>query len=615
MSYTDFQEEEYTSTFKFNLWRKVFGYAKPYKNYLFFLIFVMISVAAIDAIFPLMTRSAIDNYITPGNIDGLYKFAILYMTLVVVQTINVWLLIALAGKLDMWMCYDIRRTGFDKLQSLSFSYYDRTPVGWIMARMTSDSERLGDTFAWGFVDLVWGITMMITISCIMIVMNWKLALIILCTVPVLILISGKFQTIILKSYRKVRTTNSKITGAFNEGIMGAKTTKTLVRENENLSDFKILTGDMFRSSFIAAVQSSLYLPVVILIGSIGSALALWIGGNGVISGFLTYGTLVAFIAYTVRFFEPVQQLARIFAEFQNAQASAERIFSMLDIEPEIKDSLEVIEKMKVFENSTNDNISDNIFPKIKGEIDFIDVSFSYKKGEKVLKNFNLKVKAGQSIAFVGETGSGKTTIVNLICRFYEPTSGEILIDGVDYRKRSIHWLQSNIGVMLQTPHLFSGTISENIKYGKLDASDEEVIKIAKLVNAHDFIMKMENGYETEVGESGSLISVGQKQLISFARAILADPKIFILDEATSSVDTETEKIIQRAVEKVLHGRTSFVIAHRLSTIRSADKILVIEKGKIKEEGSHHELIQNKGHYYRLYTNQFMEERETEILST
>jgi len=564
-----------------------------------------------------MTRNAIDNYITPGKLNGLYKFAVLYMTLIVVQTINVWLLIALAGKINMWMCYDIRRTGFDKLQSLSFSYYDRTPVGWIMARMTSDSERLGDTFAWGFVDLVWGITMMITISCIMIVMNWILALIVLCTVPILILISGKFQTMILKSYRKVRKTNSKITGAFNEGIMGAKTTKTLVRENENLSDFKNLTGDMFKSSFIAAVQSSLYLPVVILIGSIGSALAIWIGGNGVISGFLTYGTLVAFIAYTVRFFEPVQELARIFAEFQNAQASAERIFSMLDIEPEIKDSPGVVKMMKEFENSTDDNISDNInaFPKIKGEIDFIDVSFAYKKGEKVLKNFNLKVKAGQSIAIVGETGSGKTTIVNLICRFYEPTSGKILIDGVDYKKRSIHWLQSNIGVMLQTPHLFSGTITDNIKYGKLDASNEEVIKIAKLVNADKFIVKLDKGYETEVGESGSLLSVGQKQLISFARAILADPKIFILDEATSSVDTETEKIIQKAVEKVLHGRTSFVIAHRLSTIRSADKILVIEKGKIKEEGSHHELIQKEGHYHRLYTNQFMEEREIEILGS
>ena len=615
MEYEGFQEQEFTKTLKFDLWKKVFSYSKPYKYYLIGLFVVMLGVAVIDAVFPLMTRTAIDSYITPKNTDGLGRFALIYFVLVAVQSINVWLLIALAGKIDMWMCYDIRKQGFHKLQSLSFSYYDRTPIGWVMARMTSDSERLGDTFAWGFVDLVWGTTMMLSISVIMMVLNWKLALIVLVTVPLLVAVSGKFQTLILRSYRKVRKTNSKITGAFNEGIMGAKTTKTLVRENKNLSEFQNLTTNMFRYSFSAAVQSSLYLPLVILIGSAGSALAVWFGGNGVIGGVLTYGTLVAFIAYTVRFFEPVQELARIFAEFQNAQASAERIFSLLDVQPEIQDSPEVKLKLKKFKQQHPEVVDPHtkVFSGIKGDIEFKQVSFSYSQGEQVLDNFNLTVPAGQTVAIVGETGSGKSTIVNLICRFYEPTRGEILIDGLDYRLRSIHWLQNNIGVMMQSPHLFSGTIKENILYGKLNATDQQVIQAAKLVNADNFINSLDQGYDTEVGEGGSLLSVGQKQLISFARAILADPRIFILDEATSSVDTETEKLIQEAVNAVLKDRTSFVIAHRLSTIKTADRILVLDKGIIIEDGSHHQLIQNRGYYYRLYTNQFMEEKETQLL--
>lgn len=602
------QEQEYSKKLDFGIWLKLLKYTVPYRKLMLLLGFVMIGVAGIDVIFPLMTKYAIDHFAVTQSIAGLKYFIMGYAALVAVQAVNVYLLIAIAGKIDMGICYDIRKHGFKRLQELSFSYYDKTPVGWLMARMTSDTGRLADTIAWGLVDFVWGFTMMLGIAGVMLVINWKLALICLSVMPVVGLLSIYFQQKILKAYRKVRKTNSKITGAFNEGISGAKTTKTLVREEKNLDEFKVLTKEMYSSSVQAALFSSIYLPLVLALGSIGTAMALWFGGKGVILQTLSYGTLVLFVQYSIQFFEPVRELARIFAEFQSAQASAERILSMVETEPDITDSKEVKER---FGDTFNQNKA--LWPHIKGNIHFKNVSFAYKDGEKVLENFNLEVKAGETIALVGETGSGKSTIVNLACRFYEPTEGELLIDGVDYRKMPIEWLQSNLGYVLQTPHLFSGTVRDNIKYGKLDATEEEIIHAAKLVNAHDFIQKLEKGYDSEVGEGGNRLSTGEKQLISFARAILANPRIFVLDEATSSIDTETEHMIQDAIQTVLENRTSFIIAHRLSTIRSADRILVIRDGKVIEQGSHKQLMRQKGYYYRLYTNQFMEEQELQLL--
>ena len=604
-----FQEQEYQKHFDFGLWKKLLQFIYPYKKQMILLGFFMIGLAGVDIIFPLMSKYAIDHFIVPGSTDGILIFGLIFALLIVIQAGNVWFFIIIAGRIEMWLCYDIRKKGFQHLQELSFNYYDKTPVGWIMTRMTSDSQRLGETISWGLVDLVWGFTMMFGISIVMLFLNWKLAFITLTVVPVLVIISLFFQKRILKAYRKVRKTNSKITGAFNEGIMGAKTTKTLVREDENLKEFQVTTNQMYSSSVKAAIFSALFLPAVLTLGSIGTGLALWFGGEGVILKTISYGTLVAFISYTVQFFEPVRELARVFAELQNAQASAERIISMMEEKPDIKDGSEIIKIYGDILQSKKEN-----WPDIKGDISFNDVSFAYKDGESVLDRFALVIKAGETIALIGETGSGKSTIVNLACRFYEPTKGEILIDGVEYRKRSLLWLHSNLGYVLQTPHLFSGTIKDNIRYGCLEANDEDIIRSAKLVNAHNFIMKLEKGYDSEVGEGGSLLSTGEKQLISFARAILADPKIFVLDEATSSVDTETEKIIQEAIHKVLKDRTSFIIAHRLSTIRSADRILAIHNGKIIEQGNHHELIKQKGYYYRLYTNQFMEEQEAKMLN-
>lgn len=606
---SQFEEQDYTKEWDPQLWRKLLRYFRPYKWYLAALAVVMVGVAVIDAIFPQLNRHAVDTFIVPGTTDGIGRFLLTFGILVVIQASNVFGLIMLAGKIEVEVVRDLRSVAFRRLQELSFSYYDRTPVGWIMARMTSDASRLGETISWGLVDILWGGTMMIAIAAFMISMNARLAFVVLSVVPAVALVSFYFQKKILESNREVRKTNSRISGAYNEGIMGAKTTKTLVQEAENLKEFQGLTGRMRRASIRTAIFGGLYLPIVLTLASVGTGLAIAVGGGTVMAGIITFGTLVAFINYTAQFFEPVQQIARVVTELQAAQASAERLMSLVETEPDIVDSPEVIARY-----------GDSFHPKrenwetCRGRIEFRHVGFQYKDGERVLADFNLAVDPGQSIALVGETGSGKSTIVNLACRFYEPTEGEILVDGRDYRQRSVLWHQSHLGYVLQQPHLFSGTIRENIRYGRLDATDAEIERAATLVNAHEFITRKEKGYDSEVGEGGSLLSTGEKQLVSFARAIIADPVFFVFDEATSSVDTETEKAIQDAIQTVLTGRTSFIIAHRLSTIRRADRILVIEAGRIIEEGSHHDLLELRGKYYQLYTSQFVEQEQEEVLA-
>lgn len=605
---TALNEEEFNEKIDLGTWKKILEFAKPYRKHMILLAVVMVIVGTQDVIIPLMTKYAIDHFINEKTTSGLYFYMGMYILLAISQAFHVRMLILLAGKIDAGTCYQIRKAGFNKLQELSFTYYDKMPVGWMMARLTSDVRKLGDMIAWGMVDVVWGFTVMIGIAGVMLVLNWKLAIVALFTIPALVFISRYFQNKILKSYREVRKLNSKITGSFNEGISGAKTTKALACEPKNINEFKNQTEEMYSASVKAAIFSSLYLPVVISIGSIGTALVLWKGGNAVLASTITFGTLAAFLAYTIQFFDPLREIARVISDFQSAQAAAERVIALIKTVPDITDRSEVIKKYGTANNPRKEN-----WEKIEGNITFENVSFAYKKGEQILKNFNLKVKKGEKIAIVGETGSGKSTIVNLICRFYEPDEGKIIIDGKDYKDRTLGWLHSSLGYILQSPHLFSGTIMENIRYGKLNAKDEDIIKSAKLAKAHEFIEKMESGYNTEVGENGNRLSTGEKQLISFARAILSDPKIFVLDEATSSIDTETENRIQEATESILEGRTSFIIAHRLSTIKNADKILVIKNGKIIEEGSHHELVLKEGHYFKLYSNQFIEENEAQYL--
>ena len=602
-------EEEFTSRkIDWSLWKKIFAFMKPLKKYVILAILCMSILAFTDVIYPYISKFAIDDIIRPNVASGtadlskLKLFIMFYVIFMVVQAVMVYLFIIFAGKIQTELAYNIREKAFYHLQELPFSYYDRTRVGWIMARMTSDSRNLSELLSWGLIDISWGVFLMVLLMIFMFAINWVLALVTLTVVPFMTIVSIFFRKYILKAYRSIRKVNSKITGAYNEGITGALTTKTLVLEESNYNDFDSLTFDMRTQSIRAAMIQGLYFPSMLFLITIGIAMVYIVGGSFVINVGLSVGTLYLFTNYVWQFFEPVNNIAMLYANFQQAQASAERIMSLIETEADIKDSPEVTEKYGTLFDYKKEN-----FETIKGDVQFKNVSFKYHVGEQVLTDFNLKVKAGQSIALVGHTGAGKTTIVNLICRFYEPTEGNILIDGKDYRERSMGWLHSNLGYVLQDPHLFSGSVMENIRYGHLTATDEEVIAAAKAVEAHEFIMKFEKGYDTECGEGGSRLSVGQKQLVSFARAILANPRVLVLDEATSSVDTETEIAIQIAINKLLEGRTSFIVAHRLSTIVHSDRILVLDEGKVIEEGTHRELIKKQGAYYKLYTNQYSED--------
>jgi len=622
------QEKDYTQRFSLSLWKRLMRHAPGYYKHLIALSIFMGINALIDVAFPLMTSYAIDYLIPaqPPEASGLAArtvelaarlfggdcmrgFILVYGVLLAVSVATIYAFLHLGSLIEVGVCYEIRRQGFQKLQELPFSYYDRTPVGNLLSRMTSDVQRLAETIGWSLLDLCWGAVMLVMCSITMLTINWRLGLAVMAVLPPLALISVWFERRILMAWRSVRKTNSRITGAFNEGIMGAKTTKTLVREEMNIEEFDGMTAEMRKSSVRAASLNALYLPLVISLGSLATAWALWRGGSLVLVGGMTLGVLQVFVNYTVQFFEPVRNIAGVFSEMQSAQAAAERVMTLLETEPDIADSPEIIAE---YGDSFHPRMEN--WPAIKGDIDFEHVDFKYREGDRVLTDFNLHVNAGETIALVGPTGAGKSTVVNLVCRFYEPTAGAVKIDRVDTRQRSQLWLQSHLGYVLQEPRLFSGTIRENIRYGKLDATEEEIRRAARLVNAEPFILKMEKGYDTDVGEGGSRLSTGEKQLISFARAILADPRIFILDEATSSVDTETEVMIQNAISKVLAGRTSFIIAHRLSTVRSADRILVIDDGKITESGTHQQLLRQKGSYYDLYMSQFREERARKILS-
>ena len=591
-------EEDMNQKVDLKVWNRLFKYAMRHKWLVIGIVVCLFLVSFIDVLYPRLTQYAIDTFIESRNVDGFWGYLLISVLAIILQSVGSILFVRWGSNLELTMSYEIRQETFEKLQNLSFSYYDKTSVGYIMARVLSDTSRLSEMIAWSIVDILLSLTFIVGCIISMFQLNVKLALITLAVIPVLVAVAVYFRTKILHQYRIVRRINSRITSAYNEGIMGAMTTKTLVREDQNFDDFKVLTGDMRKESGKAARLNAIFMPFVLFLSSVGTALALGVGGVEVLGGFITFGTLSTFITYTSQFFEPIQTLSSIFAELQNAQASAERVISLLDTEIEIKDSPEVIE---VFGDSLNPKKEN--WPEIHGDVEFRHVDFSYIPEEQVLKDFNLKVEAGKSIALVGETGAGKSTIINLICRFYEPTSGQILIDGVDYRERSQLWLQNSMGYVLQQPHLFSGTIRDNIAFGKKDATEEEIRNAARMVHAEEFILAQKDGYDTEVGEGGSRLSTGQKQLISFARVILADPRIFVLDEATSSIDTETEQLIQNAITTVLKNRTSFIVAHRLSTIRNSDQILVIGNKGIIESGTHEELLAKKGAYYNLYTNQ------------
>jgi len=585
--HVQFEEEEFTTKFNGRTVARMLSLARPYWYWVLGFISMIALTSVIDALFTYQGKRIIDEGILAANRARLIQLVTVYGIMTVVQAFSVFGFIYLAGVLGERINYDIRRALFNHLQELSFSYFDRTPVGWIMARVTSDAGRIAELVTWGLLDVSFA-TLNVGMSlAFMFWINWKMALIALVVVPMMIGMALWFRTKMLRMYREVRKQNSKLTGMYNESITGVRVVKALNREDKNFAEFAVESEAMYRAGFRAAWWSALFLPLVQLVSAFGMGGIIWYSGMQLTLGALTIGGVQAFLSYLGSMLWPIQDLAHVYAEMQRSVASAERVFSLMDARPDIVDREGAVEA----EN-------------LRGEIEFDDVSFGYEPGNPVLEHFNLRVAPGERVAIVGETGGGKTTIVNLIGRFYEPTGGVIRINGRDYTELTQQSIQSRLGMVLQTPHLFSGTIRENIRYGRLDATDQEVEEAARLAHAHDFIIEMEKGYDEPVGEGGVLLSVGQKQLISLARALLANPDILIMDEATSSVDTLTEARIQMGIEALMRGRTSIVVAHRLSTIKQADRILVIEKGRIVEQGTHRELIKARGHYYRLYTRQF-----------
>ncbi len=573
--------------------RRLLQALKPYWPQMLLAVIGISLVSFLDAYFTVLNKRIIDEGIVAKNLPMMISLFRNYALIVLAQMVGFFIMIYIMGLLGEQLRYDFRKNLFHHLQSLSLSYFSKTPLGWIMSRVTSDTEKMADLLTWGVLDTVWAVTNIGFAMYFMLQLNLTLAVIVLLSLPVMILVSFKFRVKIYHHYRQARKANSKMTAALNENITGVRVVKALRREAKNLEDFKVLSTNMYEESYRAVLLSAIYLPTIQTISAISLVLILWQGGLQVAGGTMTVGVLQAFISYIMMILWPIQDLARVYAEMQNAVASSERVFSLLDMQPEIRNR-------------------ENLLPvdSLVGDVEFENVSFHYEDDEPVIKNLSFHIPQGQNVALVGTTGGGKTTIVNLLCRFYEPTEGVIRIAGHDYTQYSLEDIQSRIGVVLQVPHLFSGSIRDNLRYGRLDATDEEIEEAAKLAGAHEFIVNFEKGYDQDVGEGGNQLSVGQKQLISIARALLANPDIFIMDEATSSVDTLTEALIQKGMHQLMSGRTSFIIAHRLSTIKSADLIMVIEGGQILEQGTHESLIRAKGHYYNLYTQQFRHDLET-----
>lgn len=608
----ELEEDVFSGKLNLQLWRKLSRFLRPYRVQVGQLVLLAMLVAACDVALPILTGKVVQAVRDGGGTEVLWPYAVGYAAAFCVLAGCIFCFIMVCGQIAVGVSADVREATFDKLQRLQFAYYDKRNVGWLMARLTSDCNSLSRVAAWGLLDITWGTTVLISMAVAMFILNWQLALIVCGIAPILFLASWFFQVRLLKTSRQMRKTNSLLTGAFNEGIVGVKTTKSLVREERNLEEFQNLSGRMFEHAIRNATYSALFIPTVGLVCSIGVAMALWNGGGDVVSRVIEVGLLVTFLQYAQHIAGPAQELANTITMVQNAQASAERIQGVIDEPVTIEDSPEVAARIDSHSPLCNGHAIDGGSKSIR-EVRFENVTFGYDPKTPVLHDFSLCVRAGQTVALVGATGGGKSTIVSLVCRFYEPTSGRILFDGVDYRQRSLAWLQGSLGIVLQQPHLFSGTIRENIRYGRLNATDDEVVAAAKLTNAHAFIEKFRDGYDTNVGEGGNQLSTGQKQLISLARAVIADPQIFVMDEATSSVDTQTERDIQTAVERILAGRIAFVIAHRLSTIRNADIICVIDQGRVIEQGNHHELIRKRGRYFELYTNQFVQEHEEGLM--
>lgn len=582
---------------------KLLPFLHPYRKIIVSMIALGFLGGLVDIILPLFQKYAIDNFIAKEDLSTLVGFILVYLLVLAFQVVANGISAYQACQVEMYVGRDMKRESFNHLQTLAFSYFNQNSVGYIHARVMSDTNKIGALVSWSVMDGVWNISYIVGAIVVMLNTNEKLTWWILAILPLVIGLAAFFQKKQVLANRDMREINSQITGNFNEGITGAKTIKTLVLEEKMEENFKKTSSYMEDVSVRAMHYRAMFSSMVAFAASVALALMLWQGGLITMEGVMEIGTLSVFMSYALGMMEPIQWLVRALSDFVTVQVNVERFSKLIETESDVTDSLDVQEKYGDSFEPKKEN-----WEPLHGDITFEDVTFKYPDGEEyVLEHFNLHIPQGTNVAIVGETGAGKSTLVNLACRFFEPTSGRVLIDGVDARERSQLWLHSNIGYVLQTPHLFSGSVLENLRYGKLDATMEEIEAAVKRVSADEMIARMDNGYDSDVGEGGDLLSTGEKQLLSFARAILADPRIFVLDEATSSIDTVTEKKIQGAIEHLMKGRTSLVIAHRLSTIRKADIILVVKDGKVIEQGTHKDLIAKKGEYYKLYTKQFNEE--------
>ena len=598
-------ESNKRAAFSLRPWKRLWPFVRRYRISVALCLLSNIAIAAADFVLPLLQADVVDNFILAGTLSGIGGYAGRYLTVVLAEILALVLNFRCSMAIEMYTGRDMKEGCFANLQRLSLDYHNVTSAGHSLSRVMSDTDRIAACFAWIIPDGVWGFAYIVGVYAIMFGLSAPLAATLLVLAPVVAVLTVYFQRRLIELNRAVRAEHSKITSGYNEGIMGAKTSKTMALEDRLCAEFEQTTARAARAGILHGRMRAIYVPLIVLCGALGASATLLRGGNMVLGGGLSIGVLSAFMTYALSLFQNFRQLASAISQVISLQANVERVAELVSETPTVRDSAEVEEKY-----------GDCFEPKIEnweamhGDVAFEDVSFHYVDGgEEVLSHFSLNVPQGSTVALVGETGAGKSTLVNLVCRFFEPTGGRVLIDGRDVRERSQLWLHSHIGYVLQEPHLFSGTIRENIRYGRPDATDEEVEQAAQAVSADRVAAKLPDGYDTDVGECGDKLSTGEKQLISFARAVIARPRIFVLDEATSSVDTETEQAIQKATQTLMKGTTSFVIAHRLSTIRQADLILVIDHGKIVERGTHEELLAQGGAYYQLYTTQLSKQEK------
>ncbi len=584
--------------FSLRVWKPIVARALANRGAVAGLLGAGLAIAVIETALPLFVRAIVDEA-GKGDAARLAPLLVVYSTLFLFFAAGVWLFIDSAGRVATRTGDRLRRDCFAKLQTLEPAYFDVRPTGWLVSRLTSDCSKVSNILPWCMLDLAWCTAILTGVTITMFVIDARLALWALAVVPVMAVFCAVFQRFMMRAGREARRLSSAMTASYGEMLLGARTTKTLAREEANLGEFQRLSTEMNQWSMRGAVLSSIYVPLIATLAAGAGAIILWRGAGDVLSAQgITLGTLIAFMQYAALFAQPVQELAQRFADILSASSAAERIATLLATEPAIAD------KPAAAPPARHAHIH---------EMRFEAVDFWYREGVPVLEGFSLAARRGQTIALVGSTGGGKSTIVSLATRFYEPRAGRIAVDGVDLRDIPLAWLSERVGIVPQVAHLFAGTVRENIRYGRLEASDAEVERAAERVKAHAFIVGLEKGYDTEVGEGGERLSTGQRQLVALARAVLRDPDILVMDEATSSIDTATERLVQEGVDEVLKGRISFVVAHRLSTIRRATAILVIERGKVVEQGSHAELLARRGRYWELYTNQFAADRQRELL--